>query len=59
MAFDKHRRAPIFFAMIFSVFSYLHHSEMHAQVHDKLLQTLTASELIVRVLERQEVADAP
>ena len=37
MAFDKYKRAPIFFAMLFFVFSYLHHSEMHAQAHDKVL----------------------
>jgi len=29
MKFNKYNRAPIFFAIIFSVFSYLHHSEMH------------------------------
>jgi len=54
MAFDKCKRAFTFFAMILIVFSYLHHSEMHAQVHDKLLRVLTASELMTRVLSANE-----
>ena len=54
MAFDKYKRAPIFFAMLFFVFSYLHHSEMYAQAHDKLLRVLTASELTTCILRGKE-----
>ena len=49
-AFDKCERAFTFFAMILIVFSYSHHSEMHAQVHDKLLRALTAFEVVTGVL---------
>ena len=33
------------FAIFVSVFSYLHHYEMHASTHDKLLRALSSSKL--------------
>ena len=44
MAFDEFKRPLTFFASSFLVFSYSHHSEMHATTYDKLLQALAASE---------------
>jgi len=44
MAFSKFKRALTFLASSFAVLFYLHHSEMHASMHDKLLRALTASE---------------
>ena len=54
MAFDKFKGALTLFATSLLVFSYLHPFEMHAKAHDKLLQALTAFELIVRVLRDKE-----
>jgi len=45
MAFDKFKKALTLFATSLLVFYYLHHFEMHAKAHDKLLQVLTVSEL--------------
>ena len=45
MTFDKFKRELTLFAISLLVFSYLHHFEMHAQAHDKLLRALTASKL--------------
>ena len=43
-AFDKFRRAlTVIFAFLFK-FSYLHPSELHAQVLDKLIRVLTVFE---------------
>ena len=53
-AFDEFKRALTLFAPSLPVFSYSHHSEMHAAMHDKLLQVLTASELTPRVLSDDE-----
>ena len=44
MTFDEFKRTRTLFVVSFLVFSYSHHSEMHAITHDKLLQALTASE---------------
>jgi len=44
-AFDKFRRALTLISRFIFTSSYLHSSELHAQVHDKLLRALTASEL--------------
>ena len=44
MAFDEFKRPITLFALSFLVFSYSHHSELHAITYDKLLQALTASE---------------
>jgi len=38
-------RALTIIDVSFQVFSYIHHSGMHARVYDKLLRALTASEL--------------
>ena len=61
MAFDKFKRALPLFAISLLVFSYLHHFEMHAKAHDKLLRALTASELTSddSHFEREGVTDAP
>jgi len=53
-AFNKFRRALIIISRFIFKFSYLHSSELHAQVHDKLLRALTASELRTRVLSHKE-----
>ena len=54
MSFNKFKRAPTLFAPSLLVFSYLHHSEMHALTFDKLLRALTASELTPRVLSEDD-----
>ena len=38
MAFSKFKRTLTLFAPSFAVLSYLHHSEMHASMYDKLVQ---------------------
>ena len=43
-AYDTVMRALTLIAVSFSVFSYIHHSRMHAGVYDGLLRALTASE---------------
>jgi len=45
MAFAKFRRALTIISIFLFKCSYLHPSELHAQVFDKLLRALTASEL--------------
>jgi len=45
-AFDKFRRALTITPTFMFGCSYLHSSELHAQVFDKLLRALTASELV-------------
>jgi len=54
MAFDEFKRVLTLFASSLLVFSYSHHFEMHATVHDKLLRALTASELTTRILRDKE-----
>ena len=54
IAFGKFKTALTLVATSLLMFSYLHSFEMHAKAHDKLLQALTASELIVRVLKDKE-----
>ena len=54
MAFDKFKRALTLFATFLLVLSYLHHFKMHAKAHDKLLSTLTVSELTACVLRDKE-----
>ena len=54
MAFDEFKRELTLFAPSLLVFSYSHHSEMHAAVHSKLLRALTASELTTRILRDKE-----
>jgi len=54
MAFDEFKRALTLFALALLVFSYSHHSEMHAVVYDKLLRALTSSELTTRLLRDKE-----
>jgi len=44
MVFDEFKRPLTLFDVSFVVFSYSHHSEMHAITYDKLLRALTASE---------------
>jgi len=44
MAFDEFKRPLTLFAPSFLVFSYSHHSKMHATTYDKLLRALTTSE---------------
>jgi len=44
IVFGKFKRLLTSLASSFVVFSYLHHSEMHAITYDKLLRGLTASE---------------
>ena len=44
IAFDEFKRPLTLFAVSFVVFSYSHHSKMHAITYDKLLRALTASE---------------
>jgi len=53
-AFNEFKRALILFAPSLPVFSYSHHSEMHATMHDKLLRALAAFELTPRVLSDDE-----
>ena len=53
-AFNEFKRALTLFAPSLLVFSYSHHSEMHAAMHNKLLRALTASELAARVLKDKE-----
>jgi hypothetical protein len=58
-AFDKLSRAfVVTFALLFKCF-YLHSSEFHAQMFDKLLRALIASELAAWIMRREGVADAP
>lgn len=45
-AFDKFRRALTIVAIFITLFSYLHFSELPAQVFDKLLRALMASEAV-------------
>jgi len=53
-AFDKFKRAlAIIFGFMFFCF-YLHSSELHAQVFDKLLQAFTTSELVAQILRYEE-----
>ena len=54
LAFDVSTRTLLLFASLLYLFSYLHHSEMHAQAHDKLLRALMASELATHVLNADE-----
>ena len=54
IAFDKCKRAMIFFTMILLVFSYAHPLEMNVATYDKLLRALMASELMLRVLSNDE-----
>ena len=53
-AFDKFRRALTITPIFMLGCSYLHSSELQAQVFDKLLRALTASELAMRVLNAAE-----
>ena len=53
-AFDKFRRALTIISTFLFKCSYLHSSELQAQVFDKLLRALTASELAMRVLNAAE-----
>ena len=57
--FDKFRRALTIILRFLFKCSYLHPSELHAQVFDKLLWALTASEWVPWVMRWGEVADAP
>jgi len=52
--FDEFKRALTLFAPSLPMFSYSHHYEMYAAMHDKLLRALTASELTPRVLSDDE-----
>jgi len=54
MAFDRFKMPLTLFATSLLVFSYLHHSKIHALTFDKLLQALKASELKTRVLSGKE-----
>ena len=54
MAFDEFKRPLTSFAPSLLVSSYSHYFEMHAKVHDKLLQVLIASELTTRILRDKE-----
>ena len=49
-AFDKFRRALTITRTFTSECSYLHSFELHAQVFDKLLRALIASELVAWIL---------
>ena len=49
-AFDKFMRALTITPTFMLGCSYLHSSELHAQVFDKLLRALTASELVAWIL---------
>ena len=53
-AFDEFKRALTLLTPSLPVLSYLHHSEIHGAMHDKLLRALTASELMSRVLSDNE-----
>jgi len=52
--FGEFKGALTLFAPSLPVFSYSHHSEMYAAMHDKLLRALTASELTTRILSGKE-----
>ena len=58
-AFDKFVRALVIISAFLFKCLYLHTSEFHAQVFDKLLRALTASELVAWTIRREGVADAP
>ena len=58
-AYDTIMRALTLIAVSFSVFSYIHHSRLHAGVYDRLLRALTASESYPWILGLEGVADAP
>ena len=58
-AFYKSMRALIIISAFLFKCSYLHTSEFHAQVFDKLLGALTASEWEPWILSIEGVADAP
>jgi len=45
MAYDNNRNTLTKFVSFLFVFSYLHHSKMHAMPHDKLLRALMVFEL--------------
>ena len=51
MAFALLKRALTFFAVIIFMLSYCHACESHAKEFDKLLRTLTASNLVGHVLK--------
>jgi len=53
-AFDKFRRALIDIPRFIFGCSYLHSSELYAQVFDKLLRALTSSELVAWILRWEE-----
>ena len=58
-AFDKFMRALVIISAYLFKCSYLYTSEFHAQVFDKLLGALTASEWEPWILSIEGVADAP
>jgi len=58
-AFDKFRRALTIISAFQFKCSYLHPSELHAQVFDRLLRALTTSKWVPRVMRRGVVGDAP
>jgi len=53
-AFDRFRRALIIMRVFIFICSYLHSSELHAQVLDKLLRALTVFELVAWILRDEE-----
>ena len=59
MAYDTIMRALTIVDVSFPVFSYIHHSGMHATVYNKLLRALTASELLAWISNFEGVVDAP
>jgi len=54
MAFDEFKRPLTLFVPSLLVFSYLHHSKMHAMTYDKLLRALAAYKLMTHVLRDKE-----
>ena len=50
MAFDKFRRTLIIIPRVMFGCFYLHSSELHAQVFDKLMRVLTAFEMVAWIL---------
>ena len=58
-AFDKFRRALTIISAFLFKCSYLHPSELHAQLFDKLLRALMASEWVPWVMRGGGVTNAP
>ena len=58
-AFNTFRGALVVIRRLMFVCSYLHSSELHAQVFDKLIRALTVFEMVAWIVGSEGVADTP